>query len=97
LWIWLHQWAYIRKILNEYGMNNYMLAKILMDPSVQMQKKMGTQRENLELYISLIGSLIYMTNMWLDIYFCDELCKIETYEWTKRNPITNCQTNSKIL
>jgi hypothetical protein len=57
-----------------------MLAKILMDHNAQMQKKMGIQRENLELYISLIGNLIYMTNMWLDIYFCDELCKIKTYE-----------------
>lgn len=96
-WIWLHQWAYIRKILNKYAMNNYMLAKILMDPGVQLQKKMGTWRVNLKMYISLTNSLIYMTNTWLDICFCDELCKIKTYEWAKRSPFVSCQTNSKIL
>jgi hypothetical protein len=34
--IWLHQSAYVRKILNKYAMNNCMLAKILMDHGVQL-------------------------------------------------------------
>jgi len=67
--IWLHWQTYIRKIFNMCAMNNCMSTKILMDICVQLHKKMGIWRINLELYISLVGRLIYVTNMRLNIHF----------------------------
>jgi hypothetical protein len=42
--IWLHQRTYIRKILNMYGMNICILTKILMEPRIHLQKKMGFKK-----------------------------------------------------
>jgi hypothetical protein len=40
-----------------------------MDLSMQLQRKMGTWKVDPETYRSLVGSLIYLTNMGLDICF----------------------------
>ncbi len=93
---WLHQWTYIWKIFNMYAMNNCMLKKIPMDPDVKLHKKMGNQIIDLELYISLVGNLIYVTNMWLNICFTMS-CVRKYMNEPKENPFTSHQINSKIL
>jgi protein associated with RNAse G/E len=79
-----------------YAMNNYMLTKIPMDICVQLHKKMGIWRINLKLYISLVGSLIYVTNMWSNIHFVVS-CVSKYMSEPEKNPFTSHQINSKIL
>lgn len=67
--IWLHQRAYIRKLLKRYGMTNSAPCKLPMDPGLQLQREMRTKQVNAEMYRSLVGSLIYITNTRPDISY----------------------------
>jgi hypothetical protein len=50
-------------------MSNCTPSKISIDPSMQLQRKMGTWKVDLENYRSLEGSLIYLTKIRLNICF----------------------------
>jgi histone deacetylase 1/2 len=67
--ILITQSAYIRKLLQRFGMENCNMSQLPMDPNVQLQKHMGTDTVNPELYRSLVGSLIYLTNTRIDISY----------------------------
>lgn len=79
-----------------YAMNNRMLKKIPMDPDVKLHKKTGNQIIDIELYISLVGNLIYVTNMWLNTCFAMS-CVSKYMSEPKENPFTSHKINSKIL
>ena len=67
--IFLHQREYIKKLLERFNLQNYNSAKLPMDPKAQLQKNMGSPSVGSQLYRSLVGSLIYLTNIRSDICY----------------------------
>lgn len=67
--ILLTQTQYIKKLLQRFGMETCNLSLLPMDPQLQLQKSTGTVEVNPELYRSLIGSLIYLTNTRPDVSY----------------------------
>ena len=69
LGLFLHQREYIKKLLEKFDLQNCNSARLPMDPKAQLQKNMGSPSVNSQLYRSLVGSLIYLTNTRSDICY----------------------------
>jgi hypothetical protein len=67
--ILLTQAAYIQKLLNKFGLSNCNSSLLPMDPSLHLQRIMDTSKVDAELYRSLVGSLIYVTNTRPDVCY----------------------------
>ena len=67
--IYLHQRAYIRKLLKRYQMETCLPSSIPMDPGLTLQKSTDSEKIDPETYRSLVGSLIYVTNTRPDISY----------------------------
>ena len=67
--IWIHQRAYINKLLQKFRMQDCVTCNLPMDPGLQLQKDMQSPSFDLQLYRSLVGSLIYLTNTRPDICY----------------------------
>ena len=65
--IYLIQRKYILDLLNTYGMIGWKPLSQLMEPNVKLGKDNGEKVENVQIYRSLIGSLLYATITRLDI------------------------------
>ena len=67
--IWIHQRGYIRKLLDKFRMQNCTTSTLPMDPGIKLRKDMKSIAFDSQLYRSLVGSLIYITNTRPDIYY----------------------------
>jgi len=67
--ILLTQTSYIRKLLVKFGMTSCNSSELPMDPNLHLQKSMDSLAIDPEIYRSLVGSLIYLTNTRPDICF----------------------------
>ena len=67
--IYLHQRAYIRKLLKRYQMETCLPSNIPMDSGLTLRKLTGSSKVDPETYRSLIDSLIYVTNTRPDISY----------------------------
>jgi hypothetical protein len=67
--IWVHQQGYITKLLEKFEMLDSTPSSLPMDPGCTLRRYMGTWPVDLQLYRSLVGSLIYATNTRLDISY----------------------------
>lgn len=61
--------AYIQKLLERFGLARCNPSLLPMDPHLQLHKNMDTNLVDPEMYRSLVGSLIYLTNTRLDVSF----------------------------
>jgi len=69
LGIFIHQRNYIQCMLQHYGFQNCNSTKLSMDPKLQLTKETNTPSINLEQYISMVGSLLFATQIHLDISY----------------------------
>ena len=60
--ILLTQTSYTHKLLDKYGLTNCNPSQLPMDANLTLQQQMNAELVDTELYKSLIGSLIYVTN-----------------------------------
>ena len=67
--IWIHQRAYINKLLQKFQMQDCTTCTLPMDPGIKLQKDMQSNTFDPQLYRSLVGSLIYLTNTRPDICY----------------------------
>jgi hypothetical protein len=67
--IWIHQRAYIDRLLERFNMIDCHGAQIPMDPGCVLHKETGMELVDPEFYWLLVGSLIYITNTRLDISY----------------------------
>jgi hypothetical protein len=67
--ILLTQTAYIRKLLDKFGLSNCNSSLLPMDPSLHLQRTMDTPKIDAEFYHFLVGSLIYVTNTRPDVCY----------------------------
>ena len=63
------QTGYIQKLLERFGMTACNSSQLPMDPHLQLQKSTGTCLVDPELYRSMVGSLIYLTNSRPDVCY----------------------------
>ena len=67
--IWIHQHAYINKLLKKFQMQDCTTCILPMDPGIKLQKDIQSYSFDPQLYRSLVGSLIYLTNTRPDICY----------------------------
>ena len=67
--IFIHQRAYIRKLLHKYNLDKCLSSTVPMEPGLLLKKDTGSPKVNPELYCSMVGSLIYLTNTRPDISY----------------------------
>jgi hypothetical protein len=66
--IWVQQKVYINRVLQKFETTTCKGTSLSMDHGCLLQRQMDTSLINLELYRSLVGSLIYIINTRLNIY-----------------------------
>jgi hypothetical protein len=67
--LFIHQRGYIKKNLKKFDLEGCNPTKLPMDPNLKLQKNTGTPKVDPLEYMSIVGSLIYLTNIRPDICF----------------------------
>ena len=67
--IFICQRSYIKKLLEKFNLQGCNPTQLPPDPSIQLQKHMGTDLCDPAIYRSLVGSLIFLTHTRSDISF----------------------------
>jgi hypothetical protein len=91
--ILLTQTSYIHKLLAKYGLTNCNPSQLPMDPNLTLQRQMNSEAVDTELYRSMVGSLIYVTNTRPDI--CYAVSTVARYMDSPQTP--HLQAAKRIL
>jgi len=91
--IFISQRAYIKKLLQKLDLQDCNPSNLPMDLKIQLQKNTGTSKADTMAYKSLVGSLLYLANTRLNVYYTIS-CILRYME----NPeIAHFQATKKIL
>jgi hypothetical protein len=79
--IYFHQRGYIEKLLNRFGISNYVHVAVPMNPWSKLQKQTHTPPVDVKTFQSLVGGLLYATISCWDIQYA-----VGCVSWYLTNP-----------